>query len=122
MPKELAIRARDDRNAALIETMVLAASADGRISEVELEALIQRVIERPEFDGTRAEELNALVERSVKKLAQSEDLASVMRSLRERLPNHRTRMLAFGLAAAVAFADQRVPREEMGLLKNLQSA
>ena len=122
MAKELAIRARDERNAALIEAMLLAASADGRISAVELEVLIRRVIERPEFEGTRPEELNALVERSAKKLADSPDLDSVMRSLRERLPDHRTRMVAFGLAAAVAFGDQRVPREEVGLLKNLQAA
>jgi len=122
MSKELAIRARGDRNEALIEAMVLAASADGRISAVELEVLIRRVIERPEFEGTRADELNALVERSVKKLSEAGDLESVMRSLRERLPDHRVRMLAFGLAAAVAFGDQRVPREEVGLLKSLQAA
>jgi uncharacterized tellurite resistance protein B-like protein len=122
MAKELAIRARNERNAALIEAMLLAASADGRISAVELQVLIRRVIERPEFEGTRPEELNALVERSAKKLAESKDLESVMRSLRERLPDHRTRMLAFGLAAAVAFGDQRVPREEVGLLKSLQAA
>lgn len=122
MAKELAIRARNERNAALIETMLLAASADGQISTVEMEVLLRRVIERPEFEGTRPEELNALVERSAKKLAESRDLETVMRSLRERLPDHRTRMLAFGLAAAVAFGDQRVPREEVGLLKNLQAA
>ncbi|HYV45617.1 MAG TPA: tellurite resistance TerB family protein [Myxococcaceae bacterium] len=122
MAKELAIQARNERNAALIEAMLLAASADGQISAVELQVLIRRVIERPEFEGTRPEELNALVERSAKKLAESKDLETVMRSLRERLPDHRTRMLAFGLAAAVAFGDQRVPREEVGLLKSLQAA
>lgn len=122
MSKEIAVRARDQRNAALIESMLLAASADGRISPVELEALIRRVVERPEFEGTRPEELNALVERSARVLAEAEDLESVMRSLRERLPDHRARMLAFGLAAAVAFSDRRVAREELGLLKNLQAA
>src|SRR4051812_44700344 len=87
MAKELAIQARKDRNAALIESMLLAASADGRISDVELEALIRRVIERPEFEGTRPEELNALVESSARKLASAKDLESVMKSLRERLPD-----------------------------------
>jgi uncharacterized tellurite resistance protein B-like protein len=122
MTTELAIRARSERNAALIEAMILAASADGRISDVEMQALIRRVIERPEFEGTQPQELNALVEASAKKLAGSRDLEGVMRSLRDRLPDHRTRMLAFGLAAAVAFADQRIPREELGLLKTFQAA
>jgi uncharacterized tellurite resistance protein B-like protein len=122
MSKEIAIAARHERNAALIEAMVMTASADGRISEVELQTLIRRVIERPEFEGTRPQELNALVESSAKKLAGAKDLDGVMRSLRERLPDHRTRMLAFGLAAAVAFADQKIPKEELGLLKTFQAA
>jgi uncharacterized tellurite resistance protein B-like protein len=122
MSKEIAIKARNERNAALIECMLLAASADGSISQVEMQALLRRVFERPEFEGTRPEELNALVETSAKKLAHAKDLESVMRSFRERLPDHRTRMLAFGLAAAVAFSDQRIPREELGLLKSVQAA
>lgn len=122
MARELAVAARKERNAALIETMMLAAIADGSVSQVELQTLLRRVIERPEFEGTRPDELNALVEGSVQKLAAAKDLNAVMQSLRERLPDHRNRMLAFGLAAAVAFADNRASRAELGLLKTVQAA
>lgn len=122
MPVEQAIAARKARNAALVEAMLLAAISDGRISEIEMRTLLTRVLERPEFEGTRPEELNALVEDSAKTLASAHNLEEILRSLRERLPDHQNRMLAFGLAAAVAFADQRATRAELGLLKTFQSA
>src|SRR5579872_2758750 len=71
MPETDAQLARRDRNAALIEAMLLAAIADGKVSEREMEVLLARVLERPEFEGTQAEELNALVEASARKLAAS---------------------------------------------------
>src|SRR4051794_6248538 len=117
MAREQAVAARKERNAALVETMLLAAMADGRVTQLEMRTLLTRVIERPEFEGTRAEELNALVEHSAQRLSRAKDLEEILRSLRERLPDHKNRMLAFGLAAAVAFADQRATRLELGLLK-----
>lgn len=122
MAKETALQARAERNAALIEAMLLAAMADGNVSQVEMQTLIRRVIERPEFEGTHPDELNALVETSVAKLAGSKSLDAILQSLRERLPDHKNRMLAFGLAAAIAFADQRATRAELGLLKTFQAA
>ena len=88
-----------------------------------MQTLLRRVIERPEFEGTSPEELNALVETrgEAPRRAQSTWSRS-SRSLRERLPDHQNRLLAFGLAAAVAFADQRATREELGLLKTFQAA
>lgn len=114
--------ARTERNAALIEAMLLAASADGRVEPRELQILIARVIERPEFEGTDAAALNALVEASARRLSEAAKLEDVLTSLRERLPEHRNRLLAFGLAASVAFADRKASREELGLLKTIQSA
>lgn len=122
MAHETIRTARTERNAALIEAMLLAASADGRVDPRELQILIARVIERPEFEGTDAEALNALVEASAKRLSQAAKLEDVLTSLRERLPEHRNRLLAFGLAASVAFADRKASREELGLLKTIQSA
>jgi tellurite resistance protein len=122
MPREQVVKARKDRNAALVEVMLLAAIADGKVTDHELQTLLRRVIERREFEGTRPEELNALVEGSAKKLSQAKNLDEILRSLRDRLPDHRNRMLAFGLAAAVAFADQRATRTELGLLKTFQAA
>jgi len=121
MSRDNAISPRE-RNSALIEIMLLAAVADGKVSDREMETLLRRVLERPEFEGTKPEELNALVEGSLKTLASARDMRAVLASLRERLPDHKSRMLGFGLAAAVAFADQRATREELGLLKTFQAA
>jgi uncharacterized tellurite resistance protein B-like protein len=122
MAREQALNARKQRNAALVETMLLAAMADGSVSQLEMQTLLRRVIERPEFEGTKPDELNALVETSAQRLAEAKDLQHILSSLRTRLPDHKTRMLAFGLAAAVAFADQRATRLELGLLKTIQAA
>jgi tellurite resistance protein len=122
MPREYAVNARRERNAALVETMLLAAIADGNVSEIEMQTLLRRIFERPEFEGTAPEELNALVENSVKRLSEQKSLDAILKSLRDRLPDHRNRMLAFGLAAAVALADQRATRDELGLLKTVQAA
>ncbi len=122
MAREQAVKAREERKAALVEVMLLAAMADGRVSQVEMQTLLRRVIERPEFEGTKPDELNALVEASAQRLSQAEDLEQILASLRARLPDHKNRMLAFGLAAAIAFADHRATRTELGLLKTFQAA
>ena len=122
MAREQAVKARKERNAALVEAMLLAAMADGQVSQLEMQTLLRRVLERPEFEGTRPEELNALVEDSARRLAAAKDLESVLASLRARLPDHKNRLLAFGLAAAVALADHRATRSELGLLKTFQAA
>ncbi len=122
MSRDEVLKARRDRNAALVEVMLLAAMADGRVSQTEMQTLLRRVLERPEFEGTRSDELNALVESSAARLASAADLQDILRSLRERLPDHKNRMLAFGLAASVAFSDKRATRAELGLLKTFQAA
>ncbi|MCA2981551.1 MAG: tellurite resistance TerB family protein [Myxococcaceae bacterium] len=122
MARETYEAARRERNRALVETMLLAASADGRLEARELQVLIARVIERPEFEGTDAEALNAMLEEGAKRLASARSLDEVLKRLTEWLPEHRNRLLAFGLAAAVAFGDRRATREELGLLKTVQAA
>jgi uncharacterized tellurite resistance protein B-like protein len=122
MPKEQAVNARKDRNAALVEVMLLSAMADGRVSQLEMQTLLRRVIERPEFEGTKPEELNALVEASAQRLSKAHDLEEILASLRARLPDHKNRMLAFGLAASIAFSDHKATRTELGLLKTFQAA
>jgi tellurite resistance protein len=122
MAREQALKIRRDRNGALVEAMLLAAMADGRFTQGQMQTLLRRVLERPEFEGTRPDELNQLVETSAQKLASAHDLKEILQSLRARLPDHKNRMLAFGLAAAVAFADQRATRAELGLLKTFQAA
>jgi len=121
MPHEdMAASARRDRHAALRDAMILGATADGHVSKLEKDALLRRVGERPEFEGTKIEELKELIEDSVFRLSKTQKLDDVLASLRARLPDHKNRLLAFGLATAVALADQRATRQEMGLLKTLQ--
>jgi uncharacterized tellurite resistance protein B-like protein len=121
MPREEAANVRFERNAALMDAMILGATADGHVSQLEKEALLRRVGERPEFEGTKVEELKDLIEGSVFRLSKAHKLDDVLASLRTRLPDHKNRLLAFGLAAAVALADQRATKKEMGLLKTLQA-
>src|SRR5262249_61336710 len=95
---------RADRNAALVEVMLLAAMADGKLTEGSIQALLRRVLERPEFDGTKPEEISALLEKSVKRLASESSLEAILQRLRDRLPSHQNRLLAFGPAASIPFA------------------
>jgi tellurite resistance protein len=62
------------------------------------------------------------VEKSVKRLASQSSLESILQRLRDRLPTHQNRLLAFGLAASVALADKKATRAELGLLKTFQAA
>lgn len=121
MPRTAIEQARLDRNAALIDAMILAASADGSMGSLEMEALVRAVIERPEFEGTDAKVLNDLVEASARRLSHARGLDEIMTSLHKRLPSHRNRLLAFGLATSVALANRRATRAELGLLKSVQS-
>jgi tellurite resistance protein len=65
---------RKERNSALIEVMLLAAVADGTVSDAELQMLLKRIIERPEFEGTRPEEINRLVQSCLKSLASAKSI------------------------------------------------
>jgi tellurite resistance protein len=121
MPRNAIEQVRKDRNAALIDAMVLAASADGQLQQAELRAVIQRIIERPEFDGVKANEVASLVEASAKRLSHARGLEDILHGLRARLPDHRNRLLAFGLATSVVLADRRAQRDELGLLKSMQA-
>lgn len=122
MPRDSLSQARTDRNAALLDAMVLAASADGKIASTELKQLLSRVIERPEFEGVMAQELSAMVEASARRLSHGRTLEELLHGIKERLPDHRNRLLAFGLATAVALADRKATREELGLLKTFQAS
>ena len=122
MTVETAGTSSAERNAALVEVMLLAAMADGQLTESAIQELLRRILERPEFDGTHPQELSGLVEKGVSTLAAAPNLENILQGLRERLPTHQNRMLAFGLAASVALADQKATRAELGLLKTFQAA
>lgn len=122
MPRDAIAQARRDRNTALVDVMLLAATADGDIAKVELNQVLSRVLERPEFEGVHPDELSGLIESAAKRLSNARTLDDILKVLKQRLPDHRNRMLAFGMASAVALADRRATKDELGLLKAFQQA
>jgi len=96
------------RQAALFETMMLAAGAD--------------VFERPEFQGIQAEDLRHALEHAAEQVSKGHDLEHVLPSLASRLPDAPSRQLAFGLAASVAMANRKQLPAELQVLKALQQA
>jgi hypothetical protein len=110
------------RQAALFETMMLAAMADGKVTKVEVEEIYRRVFERPEFHGIHASDLKNAIAHAAERVAHSQDLMHLLPTLAERLPDKPSRELAFGLAASVALADRVADPRELGILKALQNA
>ena len=110
------------RQAALFETMMLAAMADGKVTKTEVEEIYRRVFERPEFHGIHAADLKAAISHAAERVAKAHDLMHLLPTLAERLPDKPSRELAFGLAASVALADRVADPRELGILKALQNA
>jgi uncharacterized tellurite resistance protein B-like protein len=108
------------RQAALFETMILAAAADGAVERVEVEAIYRLVFERPEFHGIHANDLKTAIEHAAKRLSEAHSLEHILPSIVDRLPDRASRELAFGLAAAVVVSDGKAPPSELNILKALQ--
>lgn len=122
MPTDVTPEARQERIAALVDAMILAASADGELQPVEMETIIGRIIERPEFEGVQADDLAGLVEGSARRLSRATALGDILEGVLARLPTHRERRLAFALATSVVLADRQAQPDELGLLKTMQAA
>ena len=110
------------RQAALFETMILAAASDGSVSKVEVEEIYRRVFERPEFHGIHANDLKQAISHAAQEVARAGELSQILPSIADRLPDKPSRELAFGLAASVAWADHTTPPRELDFLKALQQS
>jgi uncharacterized tellurite resistance protein B-like protein len=110
----------ETRQAALFETMILAAASDGNVSKIEVEEIYRRVFERPEFHGIHADDLRHAISHAAQQVANAGELSYVLTSIAERLPDKASRELAFGLAASVAWSDRRTSPSELRFLKALQ--
>jgi uncharacterized tellurite resistance protein B-like protein len=108
------------RQAALFETMILAAAADGAVERVEVETIYRLVFQRPEFRGIHADDLKKAIEHAARRLSEQQSLEHILPSIVDRLPDRASRELAFGLAAAVVVSDGRAPPAELNILKALQ--
>ena len=108
------------RQAALFETMILVAGADGTVTREEVEEIYRRVFERPEFKGIHAKDLKDAIAHAAQQVAKAVDMGEILPSIADRLPDKESRRLAFGLAASVAMADRRTHPAELSVLKALQ--
>ena len=106
--------------AALFETMILAAAADGRVDIVEVEEIYRQAFARPEFHGIHADDLKKAIEHAARRVADAHSLEHILPSIADRLPDKASRELAFGLAASVVVADGKTPPAELNILKALQ--
>jgi uncharacterized tellurite resistance protein B-like protein len=106
--------------AALFETMILAAGSDGNVTKVEVEEIYRRVFERPEFEGIHAQDLKQAISHAAQMVAKAKGLGEVLPSIAQRLPEKSSRELAFGLAASIVTADAKMPPSEIEFLKALQ--
>src|SRR6185436_16815387 len=66
------------RQAALFETMILAAAADGSVDKVELHEIYRRVFERPEFHGIQAEDLRKAIEHAARRVTEAHSLEHIL--------------------------------------------
>jgi hypothetical protein len=110
------------RQAALLETMILVAGADGRVTRAEIDEIYRRVFERPEFKGIQARDLKDALSHAAEQVQNGKKLDGVLKSLVARLPDATARRLAFGLAAAVATASRKPLPKELVLLRSLQAS
>jgi uncharacterized tellurite resistance protein B-like protein len=108
------------RQAALFETMILAAAADGAVDKVELSAIYRHVFERPEFHGIQSDDLKVAIENAAKRVTEAHSLEHIVPSIVDRLPDKPSRELAFGLAASVLIASGRTLLRELNILRHLQ--
>jgi uncharacterized tellurite resistance protein B-like protein len=108
------------RQAALFETMILAAAADGRVDRVEVEEIYRLVFQRSEFHGIHADDLKKAIEHAARRVAEAHSLEHILPSIVDRLPDKASKELAFGLAASVIVADGKTPPAELNILKALQ--
>jgi uncharacterized tellurite resistance protein B-like protein len=120
MPKSHVHFGDTTRQAALFETMILVAGADGLVTREEVEEIYRRVFERPEFKGIHAKDLKDAIGHAAQQVAKAKDMEHILPSLAERLPDGPSRRLAFGLAASVAMADRKTHPAELAVLKALQ--
>lgn len=107
---------------ALLEAMLLAAGADGKVTKPELEAIFARIYSHPTFSSFQKEHVRERLEAASQRLEGSPGLQAVCESIAERLETVVLRELAFRCAAAVALVDNRADYRELKALKALQDA
>jgi tellurite resistance protein len=104
----------DDRLAALVEVMFLAASSDEEFSDIERQHFVQSV-ESLTDHRLSGSELAELLEKVQQELAAS-DRSSRLRAVKDRLPEPAARKVALALAIQVTAADGIIRTSERELI------
>jgi len=110
----------DEKLEALLEMMVLAASADGEFSQVEREHF-QNSVESLSDNRLSKDKVGELLERAQQELERSGRNARLA-SVKERLPDAGARKVALALAIQVTAADGLIRTSERELIMDTAEA
>lgn len=116
-----ALRPNDPRR-FLIEAMVAAMSADGQIDARETAVMEQHVANHPLFQGIAPPAAKTLVDLSTDAVRFAGSAAARAPAIAKGLPARIHRLAAFGMAAEVAAADDKVDAGELKYLEALRVA
>lgn len=105
-----------DHHAALIQTMVLVAAAEGQISDRELAVMGQLVRYLPVFRDFDPERIDAVGRACAELLREEDGLDIAFERIAQALPP-RLRETAYALACDVAAADGQVEESELRMLE-----
>lgn len=100
------LKARRERDEALLDAVLLAAQGREPLTEDELRALRVPLLDEPVLQDASPEALVARLRRCAVRLSRASD-ADIFSSLRARLPDARNRLWAYGLAMKVAASDDQ---------------
>lgn len=109
----------------LFELMALVMVADGEIQESEVEKIGRLVSSRPEFGDLPLDEILERFRGALTRVTRNVNQGifdARIEEISQKLPEHKARLLAFGMATAVALADGDAHENELSLLKILARA
>jgi tellurite resistance protein len=104
---------------ALIQVMVIAASADAKVSDRELEIISRLVTRSPVFDTFERTLLGQVAAQAIDLIKDSSNLEKVLGMVLEAIPP-RLHDTAYALAVEVASVDLRLEQEELRFLEMIR--
>jgi tellurite resistance protein len=104
---------------ALIHVMVIAASADTKVSDRELEIISRLVTRSPVFDTFERAQLGHVAAQAIDLIKDSSNLEKVLGMVLEAIPA-RLHDTAYALAVEVASVDLRLEQEELRFLEMIR--
>jgi uncharacterized tellurite resistance protein B-like protein len=106
----------------LVDAMVGAMTADGRVDPRELEVVRARIAEHPLFQAVSGDHADIMIELSQDALRYAGGAIARAPAIARGLPSRIHRLTAFGMAAEVAAADNELARSELDFLEALRIA